>query len=77
MFVIFLVDDRQHLNREKHCSILFVEYILDHVHCSIDDCTAHHDDMIWYVPYVRTSSSFYVGSGVSLHIMKTKLIKGL
>uniref|UniRef100_A0A7E4UZK9 C2 domain-containing protein n=1 Tax=Panagrellus redivivus TaxID=6233 RepID=A0A7E4UZK9_PANRE len=60
-----IVDEHQAQAREKECSILFVEYILDHVHCTNSECTAHHDDMLWYVPFVKASSSFYVGSGTS------------
>uniref|UniRef100_A0A914YRJ3 Uncharacterized protein n=1 Tax=Panagrolaimus superbus TaxID=310955 RepID=A0A914YRJ3_9BILA len=60
-----IIDEAHLITREKECAILFVEYILDHVHCSTKECTAHHDDMLWYVPFVKSSSSFYVGAGAS------------
>jgi len=52
---------------EAKWSALYSEHILDTQHCSNEKCTAHSDDMLWYVPLVKisaTPSASYVGAGV-------------
>uniref|UniRef100_A0A915CYF2 Uncharacterized protein n=1 Tax=Ditylenchus dipsaci TaxID=166011 RepID=A0A915CYF2_9BILA len=49
---------------QKWCTI-FTEYILENSHCTKKECTAHSDDMLWYVPLVKVMSSTYVGPSTS------------
>lgn len=44
---------------------LYAEYILESLYCSNEKCTAHSDDMLWYVPLMKIPSSACVGTGVS------------
>ncbi|KAH7694768.1 Protein C16E9.2 a, partial [Aphelenchoides avenae] len=46
-------------------SELFTGFILNQENCTAAECTAHADDMLWYVPSVRVQNAVYVGTGTS------------
>lgn len=52
---------------DKHAwTKLFAEYFVINAHCIVPQCSAHSDDMLWYVrnPSVM---SFYLGGKVRFH----------
>ncbi|VDM44183.1 unnamed protein product [Toxocara canis] len=52
-------------NQERRWAKIFSDFILGNVHCTSDKCSAHSDDMLWYVPMQQRASpnSFYIGPG--------------
>ncbi|VDK45805.1 unnamed protein product [Anisakis simplex] len=43
-------------NQERRWSKLFSDFIIGNVHCTWEKCSAHSDDMLWYVPILQRSS---------------------
>uniref|UniRef100_A0A9J2PSW1 SLED domain-containing protein n=2 Tax=Ascaris TaxID=6251 RepID=A0A9J2PSW1_ASCLU len=52
-------------NQERRWSKVFSDFIVGNVHCTSDKCSAHSDDMLWYVPMQQRASqnSPYSGLG--------------
>ncbi|KAF7632776.1 hypothetical protein Mgra_00007838 [Meloidogyne graminicola] len=50
---------------ENKWAQLFKEYILDHEHCNSENCTSHHDDMLWFVPITKVANASTISTDIS------------
>ncbi|CAK5078786.1 unnamed protein product [Meloidogyne enterolobii] len=50
---------------ENKWAKLFKEYILNHEHCTNENCASHHDDMLWFVPLTKVANSSTITNDIS------------
>ncbi|TKR75760.1 hypothetical protein L596_017003 [Steinernema carpocapsae] len=62
-------------NYEPDWCRLFTDYIAANSHCTSSNCTAHSDDMLWYVPNMKNSPNFYVGNGTTQHVSQLQVYR--
>ncbi|CAJ0578612.1 unnamed protein product, partial [Mesorhabditis spiculigera] len=57
-------------NMELRWAKLFMEFILGSAYCQATTCSALGDDMIWYVPMQRVTTSFHLSAPPQLQVFR-------